>query len=114
LTQGFFARLERRNARFSTLLLKMLERFLCDEYDRMHRMKRSGGQVPLSIDLALAESWFGAEPAINETPQKTFERCRALAVLAAAHERLREELAAAGKAHHFGYSVLSLTRTRGG
>src|SRR5262245_61587329 len=74
LTQEFFARLvekdwlsgiERRNARFSTLLLKMIERFLCNEYDRTQRIKRGGGQVPLSIDLAIAESWFGAEPATD-------------------------------------------------
>jgi RNA polymerase sigma-70 factor (ECF subfamily) len=110
LTQGFFARLvekdwlagiERRDARFSTLLLMMVERFLCNEYDRAHRAKRGGGQAPLSIDLALAESWFGAEPATDETPRKTFERRWALAVLAAAHERLRAELAAADKARHF-------------
>jgi len=110
LTQEFFARLvekdwlsgiERRDARFSTLLLKMIERFLCNEYDRAHRLKRGGGQLLLSIDLALAESWFGAEPATDETPRKTFERRWALAVLAAAHDRLRAELAAADKANHF-------------
>jgi DNA-directed RNA polymerase specialized sigma24 family protein len=110
LTQGFFARLvekdwlagvERREARFSTLLLKMIERFLCNEYDRTQREKRGGGQGPLSIDLALAESWFGAEPATDETPRRTFERRWALAVLAAAHERLRAELIAANKTLHF-------------
>jgi RNA polymerase sigma-70 factor (ECF subfamily) len=79
----------------------MIERFLCNEYDRTHRIKRGSGNVPISIDLALAESWFGAEPATAETPQKTFERRWALAVLAAAHERLRAELAAAHKAQHF-------------
>jgi len=110
LTQGFFARLvekdwlagvERRDARFSTLLLKMIERFLCNEYDRTQTAKRGGGVEPLSIDLALAESWFGAEPATDETPAKTFERRWALATLEAAHERLRAELAAADKARHF-------------
>ena len=96
LTQEFFARLiekdwlagiERRTARFSTLLLKMIERFLCNEYDRARAAKRGGGLAPLSIDLALAESWFGAEPVTDETPSKGFERHWALAVLAAAHER---------------------------
>jgi RNA polymerase sigma-70 factor (ECF subfamily) len=110
LTQEFFARLiekdwlagiERRTARFSTLLLKMIERFLCNEYDRARAAKRGGGLAPLSIDLALAESWFGAEPVTDETPSKGFERHWALAVLAAAHERLRVELTAAGKARHF-------------
>ena len=110
LTQEFFARLigkdwlagvERRDTRFSTLLLTMLKRFLVNEYERDHTAKRGAGVTPLSIDVAQAEQWFGAEPATHETPEKTFERRWALAVLAAALERLRAELAEAGKPRHF-------------
>ena len=110
LTQEFFARLiekdwlagvERRDTRFSTLLLTILKRFLVNEYERAQTTKRGAGVVPVSIDMAQAESWFGAEPSTSETPERTFERRWALAVLAAALDRLREELAAAGKARHF-------------
>ena len=111
LSQEFFARLvekewlggvERRDdARFSTLLLTMLKRFLVNEYERGHTAKRGGGVQPVSIDVAQAEQWFGAEPSTDETPEKLFERRWALAVLAAALERLREELAASGKSRHF-------------
>ncbi len=110
LTQEFFARLiakdwlagvERRDTRFSTLLLTMLKGFLVNEYERGQTAKRGGGIAPVSIDAAQAEQWFGAEPATDETPEKTFERRWALAVLAAALDRLREELAASGKARHF-------------
>lgn len=109
-TQEFFARLiekdwlagvERRDTRFSTLLLTILKRFLVNEYERAQTTKRGAGVVPVSIDAAQAESWFGAEPSTDETPEKTFERRWALAVLAAALDRLREELAASGKARHF-------------
>src|SRR5262245_44720808 len=64
LTQEFFARLiegdwlagvERRDTRFSTLLLTMLKRFLVNEYERTRTAKRGGGVVPLSIDVAQAE-----------------------------------------------------------
>ena len=110
LAQEFFARLvgkdwlsgvERRDTRFSTLLLTMLKRFLVNEYERGLAAKRGGGSVPLSIDVAQAERWFGAEPSTDETPEKTFERRWALAVLAAGLDRLREELAAIGKLQHF-------------
>ncbi len=110
LTQEFFARLiekdwlaevERRDTRFSTLLLTILKNFLVNEYRRTHTAKRGDGIAPLSIDVAQAEEWFGAEPATDETPEKTFERRWALAVLAAALERLRVELDAVGKRPHF-------------
>ena len=110
LAQEFFARLigkdwlagvERRDTRFSTLLLTILKRFLVNEYERDRTAKRGAGVAPVSIDVAQAEAWFGAEPATEETPEKIFERRWALAVLAAALERLREELTASGKARHF-------------
>ena len=110
LTQEFFARLiegdwlagvERRDTRFSTLLLTMLKRFLVNEYERMRTAKRGGGVVPLSIDVAQAEAWFGTEPATDETPEKMFERRWALAVLASALEQLRAELAESGKSQYF-------------
>jgi RNA polymerase sigma-70 factor (ECF subfamily) len=110
LAQEFFARLiekdwlagvERRDTRFSTLLLTMLKGFLVNDYERRQTAKRGGGVAPVSIDVAQAEQWFGAEPATDETPEKLFERRWALAVLAAALDRLREELAAAGRARHF-------------
>jgi len=110
LTQEFFARLidkdwlaevERRDTRFSTLLLTMLKRFLVNEHLREHTAKRGGGVAPLPIDFVEAEAWFGAEPATHETPEKIFERRWALAVLAAALERLRVELAGAEKSRHF-------------
>ena len=110
LTQEFFARLiekdwlagvERRETRFSTLLLTILKRFLVNEYERAQTAKRGDGIAPVSIDVAQAESWFGAEPSTSETPEKTFERRWALAVLATAMDRLRTELTAAGKQRVF-------------
>lgn len=110
LTQEFFARLiekdwlvgvERRDTRFSTMLLTILTRFLVNEYERSQTLKRGAGVTPISIDMAHAESWFGAEPATSETPERIFERRWALAALAAALDRLRAELADQGKARLF-------------
>lgn len=110
LAQGFFAQLvekdwladvERRDTRFSTLLLTILKRFLATAHRDATTQKRGGGAVPLSLDAALAEEWFGAEPACDETPEKTFARRWALAVMAAAHSALCARVVAAGKARHF-------------
>lgn len=110
LTQAFFVRLiegdwlaevERRETRFSTLLITILNNFLIKQHRRDGAQKRGGGETALSLDLARAESWFGSEPATAETPETIFEKRWAVAVMAAAVERLRAECAATGKARLF-------------
>ena len=58
LTQEFFARLlakdyptaaSREKGRFRTFLRVALKRFLANEWDRARRLKRGGGQAPLSL-----------------------------------------------------------------
>jgi hypothetical protein len=57
---------------------------------------------PIEQDwLAQAESWRGAEPATQGTPETVFEKCWAQAVMEAALARLREECEATGKATMF-------------
>ena len=110
LTQEFFAQLiekgwlagvERRETRFSTLLLTILQRFHVSEHRHATREKRGGATPAISLDLAQAEQWFGAEPATDETPERIFERRWALAVLDAALTRLRDDCRLAGRARLF-------------
>lgn len=110
LTQAFFAKLieqdwlaqvERRESRFSTLLITILKNFLIKQHHREVAQKRGGGEMPLSLDLAQAESWFGAEPTTQETPETLFEKRWAHAVMEAALARLRDECEATGKATMF-------------
>lgn len=110
LVQGFFARtltndwltgVDRRETRFSTLLLTIFQRHLASEHRKATAEKRGGGQQALSIDLAQAEQWFGAEPATDESPERIYERRWALAVLDAALDRLREECRADNRSRHF-------------
>ena len=110
LTQEFFAQLiergwlqgvERRDTRFSTLLLTILQRFQVDEYRRATREKRGGTTTIISLDMAQAEAWFGAEPADGETPERIFERRWALAVMDAGLTRLHEECRESGRAKLF-------------
>lgn len=110
LTQAFFAKLieqdwlaqvERRDTRFSTLLVAVLKNFLIKQHHRDHAQKRGGGEQPVPLDLAAAERWFGGEPAARETPESLFEKRWAHAVMEAALVRLREECEATGKAKVF-------------
>ena len=107
LTQGFFARLlekqwladiEPEGGRFRSFLIVALNRFLANEYDRSQAAKR-GGQISfVSPQTGDEETRYLQEPAMDETPERMFERRWALAVLDAALKRLREEMLAAGKA----------------
>lgn len=110
LTQAFFAKLiqqdwlarvERRESRFSTLLVTVLKNFLIKQHWRETTLKRGGGETPIPLDLVQAENWYGAEPASTETPEILFEKRWALAVMDAAFERLKEENFATGKGRLF-------------
>ena len=67
--------------------------------------------MPVPLDLAQAESWFGAEPATQDTPETLFEKRWAHAVMEAALARLREECVSTGKAKVF--ELLSPFLSRG-
>jgi DNA-directed RNA polymerase specialized sigma24 family protein len=107
LTQEFFARLLARDylaranpqwGKFRSFLLTGLKRFLCDEWDKAHRLKRGGGQRPISFDAHTAEERYRLEPVETMTPERLFERSWAMTLLERAAGRLQEEYAAAGKA----------------
>src|SRR4051794_34289874 len=110
LTQEFFARLlqknyladvERAKGRFRSFLLASLKHFLANEWDKARAQKRGGGQVPVSIDAAAAETSFSFEPADQLTAEKIFERRWALALLDQVLRRLRNEYLADGKEKQF-------------
>lgn len=110
LTQGFFAKLveqdwlarvERRETRFSTLLVTVLKNYLITQHHRATAEKRGGGISPVSLDQAMAEDCYGREPVELETPDSLFEKRWALAVMDAALDRLAEECEATGKAKVF-------------
>ena len=113
LTQGFFEKLlrqdwlagvERRDTRFSTRLCVTLKNYLASEYRRETALKRGGAEHPVSLDLMLAETWYGAEPETGETPERIFDRRWAQAVLEAGLRRLAADCTALGKGNL--YAVL--------
>jgi RNA polymerase sigma-70 factor (ECF subfamily) len=119
LTQSFFAKLlrrewltgiEKRDSRFSTWLLTRVKTHLLNEHRDATAQKRGGHSVPVPIELAQAENWFGAEPTGTETPERDFERRWALAVLDAALAQMQKNCCEVGKSALFDHLSPFLSR----
>jgi RNA polymerase sigma factor (sigma-70 family) len=105
-TQGYFARLlarqdiaqaDPKRGRFRTFLLTSFKNYLANQRRDAARLKRGGGDTPLSLDWAEAETAAQGALASGITPDKLFDRQWAEEVLELAARRLRERYAAAGK-----------------
>jgi RNA polymerase sigma-70 factor (ECF subfamily) len=109
LSQEFFSRLieknylttaDRTRGRFRSFLLASVRHFLANERERANALKRGGGQIPISIDIAEAESWY-ATAIEEETPETLFERRWALSVVENVTSKILCEFSAVGKADDF-------------
>jgi RNA polymerase sigma-70 factor (ECF subfamily) len=110
LTQAFFERFLQKHCvknfcpqkgRFRTYLLVILQRFLCDEFDRSIAVKRGGGVPNISLDTAGAEALLGQAVASRESPESAFERAWAEVVVQTSFEQLRKQCDAEGKSALF-------------
>jgi RNA polymerase sigma-70 factor (ECF subfamily) len=110
LTQEFFhqllahnwvARADRQKGRFRSFLLMAMSRFLANEWDKAHTLKRGGRLrlVPLSLDTA--ETRYIREPADTSTPEQAFEKQWALTLLEMVLGQLRKDYEQSGKAGLF-------------
>ena len=110
LTQAFFARLLERKelgaldpalGRFRAWLLAAVKHFLANEAERARTEKRGGGLVPISIDVAAADSRWALEASDELSPERAFARGWALELLARTRAVLRTEWAARGQTELF-------------
>jgi RNA polymerase sigma-70 factor (ECF subfamily) len=110
LTQGFFVDLLERDVlkqadpergRFRTFLLASFQHFLSHEWERRRAAKRGGGHTPLSLDFDWAESRLVAEPAVDDTPEREFERLWALQLLEASLAAVEAQYDGRGQGHVF-------------
>jgi RNA polymerase sigma-70 factor (ECF subfamily) len=110
LTQEFFSLLieknyleaaDRRRGRFRSFLLVAVNRFLVNAYHRDHALKRGGGQAIISIDQQAAEHWLESETAAGLSPDQSFDRRWAQAVLDHTLARLRTDYTEHGKEELF-------------
>jgi len=122
LTQEFFARFLAKNyldglcaerGRFRAFLLASLKHFLANERDKAQRQKRGGTVAHLSLDWESADSRFQSLAAAEPSPDKSFDREWAVALLGKVIERLENECADAGRAAQFAQLKVFLTAERG-
>ncbi|HMP83384.1 MAG TPA: sigma factor [Verrucomicrobiota bacterium] len=104
--QAFFARFLAKNyleglsaerGRFRAFLLAALKNFLANEWKASQRLKRGGGEQPLSLDWETADTKFQVAAQNEPSPDKAFDREWALALLGRVIERLQAECVADGK-----------------
>lgn len=90
LTQAFFASIMEKQSlanvdpqrgRFRSFLIGAMNHFLASEWRKSQAQKRGGGNLMLSLDLAMAEQRLELEPADFNTPDQTFDKAWAAAVL---------------------------------
>jgi RNA polymerase sigma factor (sigma-70 family) len=100
LTQAFFAQLIRRNyvaaanpelGRFRTFLVSSLNHFLANEWKRGQAQKRGGGVEFISLDYVHEQEGRSLDPGHDATPERSYEKRWAEAVLSKVLERLRNE-----------------------
>ena len=111
LVQAFFEKFLEKNyleglsaerGKFRAFLLASLKHFLANEWDKSQRQKRGGGVTHLSLDWQSADERFHLDPPDQSSPDKTFDREWALALLERVILRLREECVNDGKEKLFG------------
>ena len=110
LTQEFFARLlekkylklaTRERGRFRSFLLKSLQHFLVNEWERGQSQKRGGGQEIFPLDEEAAERSYRQQPTDQLAPESLYDRLWAMTLLEQAMERLGTNYAATGKRELF-------------
>jgi len=106
LTQGYFLQMmerdylddvRRERGKFRSFLLASMKHFMANAHREAAALKRGGGEKPLSLDFDEAETRYRSQPADDRTPETIYEREWALAVIARARRRMREEFEADGK-----------------
>lgn len=110
LVQAFFARFLAKNyleglseerGRFRAFLLAALKNFLSNDWKKSQRLKRGGGETPLSLDWKTADTKFQVAATHEPSPDQAYDREWALALLAKVIAHLQAECAADGKARLF-------------
>ena len=107
LVQGFFVHLLEKNTlsradkekgRLRTFLLGSLQNYLCNEYDRAHRLKRGGGHQIISIDEHLPEAEASMMETAHLSDSRGYDLAWASNIVKRAWQHVQNAFEAEGKA----------------
>jgi RNA polymerase sigma factor (sigma-70 family) len=93
----YLANAEKERGKLRSFLLACVKHFLSSHRRTANRIKRGGGQAPISMDQAIAEHGYAAEPADDLTPDALFERRWAKSLMHQVMERLAIQMEKEGK-----------------
>ena len=74
-----------------------MKHFMSKERRRAGAQRRGGGQAPVQLDTAFAESRYAADTSAARVAEETFDRQWALTLLDLTLNRLEAEFVTAGK-----------------
>jgi DNA-directed RNA polymerase specialized sigma24 family protein len=98
LAQGeYLDHADRQRGKLRTFLLGCVKHFLANQRRTANRLKRGGGVAPVSIDQAVAEHGYAAEPTDELTPDAVFERRWAKSLMEQVMAALAAEMEQEGK-----------------
>lgn len=101
LEDDLVARYRPLEGRFRCFLKGALKNFLAEAHRTGTRLKRGGGKVVVSLDVAELETERFIADLKQQSPEELFDRQWARELMAQSLTRLRAELLAAGKEAHF-------------
>jgi len=101
IERGYHANADPQRGRFRAFLLTALKRYLSDASDHIYAVKRGGNVQIRSLDHSLDKIESLLPSTGIDSPESSFDREWAHAVLHSAMRRLRSEAKAAGKANLF-------------
>ena len=97
LEQNTLSRADQEKGRLRTFLLGSLQNFLCNEYDRNHRLKRGGGHRIVSIDEHLPEAEASMADTAHLGDSRAYDLIWASNVVKRAWQHLQNAFEAEGK-----------------
>jgi DNA-directed RNA polymerase specialized sigma24 family protein len=110
LIQAFFCQFLERKAltrvtpaagKFRSFLLVCLKHFLANQRERSRAQRRGGGNALVPLELGDAETRYTLEPVDSQTPELTFERRWAFALIEHTVAELKREYARENKGELF-------------
>ena len=106
---GGFAAADRERGRFRSYLLGAMKHFLANEWHRAQTQKRGAKVRFIEFDTLDPEARYAGASKQSDNPEYVFDREWALQTVAGALQKLREEMAKAGKSEQFDALKGSLT-----